>query len=95
MIANPIQIKMPRPHGGQFKMLDCLARGISVVAFCGRRFGKTQVSVYGILRAATQTVGLYWWVGLELAQCVAEACMAAAEDVRPANLASVRCEEGG
>jgi len=64
MIANPIQIKMPRPHGGQFKMLDCLARGISVVAFCGRRFGKTQVAVYGILRAATQTVGLYWWVGL-------------------------------
>jgi len=59
-----IQIKMPRPHTGQFQMLDCLARGISVVAFCGRRFGKTQVAVYGILRAATQTVGLYWWVGL-------------------------------
>lgn len=64
MTANPVQIKMPRPHKGQHTMLDCIAKGISVVAFCGRRFGKTQVAVYAILRAATSKVGLYWWVGL-------------------------------
>ena len=64
MTATPVQIKLPRPHTGQHHMLDCIGRGISVVAFCGRRFGKTQVAVYAMLKAVTQTVGLYWWVGL-------------------------------
>ena len=62
--AKPVQIKMPRPHTNQQVMLDCVRKGISVVAFCGRRFGKTQVAVYAILQAATSKVGLYWWVGL-------------------------------
>lgn len=64
MIANPTAIKLPRPHRGQMQMLDCVSKGISVVAFCGRRFGKTQVAVYAILRGASTNIGLYWWVGL-------------------------------
>jgi Terminase large subunit, T4likevirus-type, N-terminal/Terminase RNaseH-like domain len=32
--------------------------------FCGRRWGKTELGVDAIIRGATTTPGLYWWVGL-------------------------------
>lgn len=60
--AATATISLPRPHSqGQFDLLDC--RYFDVV-FAGRRWGKTQVGVYRILRASTAKVGLYWWVGL-------------------------------
>lgn len=36
----------------------------SVVAFCGRRFGKTDGNVSRIYHWLPQRPGLYWWVGL-------------------------------
>ncbi len=62
MTTAATAIRLPRPHSdGQMALLDC--RYFDVV-FAGRRWGKTQVGVYRILRAATAKVGLYWWVGL-------------------------------
>lgn len=34
------------------------------VAFCGRRYGKTEIGVQRILKASMQQTGIYWWVGL-------------------------------
>lgn len=62
--TNKVDIRLPRPHSqGQFLLLD---RRYNDVAFCGRRWGKTQVGVYRILAGATDpnAIGLYWWVGL-------------------------------
>lgn len=56
-----VDIRMPRPHPGQLEILR--HRG-SAVVFAGRRYGKTQMAVYRILRESTQVIGLYWWVGL-------------------------------
>ncbi len=56
-----VDIRLPRPHAGQLEILK--HRG-SAVVFAGRRYGKTQMAVYKILREATRLVGLYWWVGL-------------------------------
>lgn len=61
MASNVIDIKMPRPHPAQMQLLR--HRG-STVLFAGRRFGKTQIAVYRLIREATEIVGLYWWVGL-------------------------------
>lgn len=58
----PIQIKLPRPHSEGQKALALSQT--NDVCFAGRRWGKTQVGVYRILRGATHQVGLYWWVGL-------------------------------
>lgn len=54
-------IRMPRPHEGQMQILR---HNGSAVVFAGRRYGKTQMAVYKILREATRIAGLYWWVGL-------------------------------
>lgn len=60
--TQQITIKLPRPHSqAQF---DLISTRYSDVVLAGRRWGKTQVGVYRILYAATQNVGLYWWVGL-------------------------------
>jgi hypothetical protein len=61
---SAIEITLPRPYPYQREALDLLAQGESVVIFGGRRTGKTQTGVMAILRAATETVGLYWWLGL-------------------------------
>lgn len=61
MVAAPHLISLPRPHPAQQQLLS--HRG-STVLFAGRRFGKTQIAVYRLLREATEIVGLYWWVGL-------------------------------
>ena len=61
-IAVTHQIRLPRPHSqGQ---LELASSTTSDVCFAGRRWGKTQVGVYRLLRASTKEVGLYWWVGL-------------------------------
>lgn len=36
----------------------------SVVAFCGRRFGKTDAYVQRLYRKMQEQPGMYWWVGL-------------------------------
>lgn len=56
-----IDIRMPKPHAGQ---AEILRHPGSAVVFAGRRYGKTQMAVYKILKEATRLTGLYWWVGL-------------------------------
>lgn len=58
---NLATIKMPRPHPSQMQVFE--HRG-STVLFAGRRWGKTQIAVYRLIREATEIIGLYWWVGL-------------------------------
>lgn len=55
-------IRLPKPHSpGQQEMLDWPRHG---VAFCGRRWGKTEIACVRLLRGVVERPGLYWWVGL-------------------------------
>jgi hypothetical protein len=55
-------IKLKKPHGPiQRSMIEYDG---NVVAFCGRRFGKTDAYVSRIYRKMIKKPGLYWWVGL-------------------------------
>lgn len=56
------RVQAPRPHSLQADILYHPAR--FQVAFCGRRFGKTELGVDKVLLAATDKPGIYWWVGL-------------------------------
>ena len=55
-------IRMRPPHAGQRGILACTVRFI--IAFCGRRFGKTQLGIDRLTSVVTTNPGLYWWVGL-------------------------------
>lgn len=57
-----VTLELPKPHSeGQQAMLDWPRHG---VAFCGRRYGKTEIACIKLLLGVTQDPGLYWWVGL-------------------------------
>ena len=53
---------MRRPHSE--KQRQMVEYPGSVVAFCGRRFGKTDAYVQRLFYHMLQQPGLYWWVGL-------------------------------
>lgn len=55
-----IDLVLPRPHPAQKKMIDSPAR--FKVMRCGRRFGKTKLSVLMLLISALKKKGLYWYV---------------------------------
>jgi hypothetical protein len=55
-------VDLKAPHGP--KQQAMVEHPGSVVAMCGRRFGKTDAYVQRILWQATTKPGLYWWVGL-------------------------------
>lgn len=60
--ARTIDLKLKKPHSPkQRAMIDYDG---NVVAFCGRRFGKTDAYISRILRKMARVPGLYWWVGL-------------------------------
>jgi hypothetical protein len=60
-VVTANRISLPRPHAAQREILSWDG---NAVIFAGRRFGKTQVFIYRLLMAATNKVGLYWWIGL-------------------------------
>ncbi len=60
--TKTIRLTLPKPHSdGQQQILDWHGHG---VAFCGRRYGKTEIAVLKLFTCATTKPGLYWWVGL-------------------------------
>jgi len=56
------RIKLPKPHSEKQKLM--ITYPGNVVAFCGRRFGKTDAYVQRIFYHMIQKPGMYWWVGL-------------------------------
>jgi hypothetical protein len=56
------QIVIPRLHPAQQEIFDDRSR--FRVAFCGRRWGKTELAVDEIIRGTCEQPGMYWWVGL-------------------------------
>ena len=62
MTATTINIQLQKPHTEiQHQMITFPG---SVVAFCGRRFGKTDGYIQRLFYWMQRTGGLYWWVGL-------------------------------
>lgn len=57
-----ITIPMRRPHSDKQRAM--ITHPGSVVAFCGRRFGKTDGYVQRLFYWMQKNPGLYWWVGL-------------------------------
>lgn len=55
-------IKLKKPHSD--KQRSMVEYDGNVVAFCGRRFGKTDAYVTRLYRKMLKKPGLYWWVGL-------------------------------
>ncbi|MBI1294289.1 hypothetical protein GC175_04945 [bacterium] len=61
-MAKTVTVDLPKMHSdGQNEMLEWAGHGI---AFCGRRYGKTEVGVVKLFIHACADPGLYWWVGL-------------------------------
>jgi len=60
MGLNDIALK--KPHSD--KQRSMVEFDGNVVAFCGRRFGKTDAYVHRIYKKMSRRPGLYWWVGL-------------------------------
>ena len=61
-LTKTATLSLPKPHSaGQQEMLDHQGHG---VAFCGRRYGKTEIAVIKLIIGAMTRPGLYWWVGL-------------------------------
>ena len=56
------RIKRRPPHWGQLPILRSSVRFL--IAFCGRRFGKTQLGIDKITDVVFAEPGMYWWVGL-------------------------------
>lgn len=56
------QIALKRPHSDRQRQI--ITYPGNVVAFCGRRFGKTDGLVQRLFYSMQQRPGLYWWVGL-------------------------------
>lgn len=57
-----IDVATLRPHSEEQRLM--VESRDSVVALCGRRFGKTDAYVQRLLYQASARPGLYWWVGL-------------------------------
>jgi hypothetical protein len=55
-------IKLKKPHSEKQRAM--VEFDGNVVAFCGRRFGKTDAYVSRLFRKMRRKPGLYWWVGL-------------------------------
>lgn len=69
MSERVVRLGLKPPHAGQAEILASRAR--FKVAFCGRRFGKTDMGVRQILVGTPQLPGatrvsdaMFWWVGL-------------------------------
>ena len=60
--ARSVEIELTPPHGEKQRII--IEDPENIVAFCGRRFGKTQAGVIRIFKSACEKPGLYWWVGL-------------------------------
>lgn len=60
--SRTIELKLKKPHSAKQRAM--IEYEGNVVAFCGRRFGKTDAYVARILRRMAKQRGLYWWVGL-------------------------------
>jgi hypothetical protein len=56
------EVKLKKPHSPKQRAM--VEHDGNVVAFCGRRFGKTDAYVQRIFRKMVRSPGLYWWVGL-------------------------------
>lgn len=62
MKTKTATVELPKMHSdGQQEMLEWAGHG---VAFCGRRYGKTEVGTVKLFINACADPGLYWWVGL-------------------------------
>jgi hypothetical protein len=66
---SSVTVQLKEPHPGQAPILNSTAR--FRVAYCGRRFGKTDLGLTAILVGTEQNPGalrspggLFWWVGL-------------------------------
>lgn len=55
-------IEIIKPHSEKQRLM--VQHPGSVVAFCGRRFGKTDAYVKRIFYHMANTPGMYWWVGI-------------------------------
>lgn len=62
MVVAVHRLELPELHATQQQIFDSPAR--FKVAFCGRRYGKTEVGVDLIIRDGLNTPGIYWWVGV-------------------------------
>jgi len=61
-IQKATRLTIDEPHSeGQQQILDWQGHG---VAFCGRRYGKTQIATIKLVMAVCDNPGLYWWIGL-------------------------------
>lgn len=61
-MQQALTIPMRRPHSE--KQRQMVEYPGNVVAFCGRRFGKTDAYVQRLFYHMQRQQGLYWWVGL-------------------------------
>lgn len=61
-MQQTLTIPMRKPHCEKQRLM--IEYPGSVVAFCGRRFGKTDAYVQRLFYHMGQQPGLYWWVGL-------------------------------
>ena len=61
-MQRTIDIALMRPHSPTQHAM--ITHPGSVVAFCGRRYGKTDAYVQRLFYHMQQKPGLYWWVGL-------------------------------
>lgn len=57
-----LTIQMRKPHSEKQRLM--VEYPGSIVAFCGRRFGKTDAYVQRLFYHMQRQPGLYWWVGL-------------------------------
>lgn len=69
MSERVFRLRLKRPHPGQREILSDPSR--FVVAFCGRRFGKTDLGIDQILHGTKERPGavrvpdaLFFWIGL-------------------------------
>src|SRR5215510_5182605 len=60
--SKVVTVRLPKLHKTQKEIYDSKAR--FKVAFCGRRYGKTEVGVDIVMRDGCKTPGIYWWVGV-------------------------------
>lgn len=61
-MSTTYRIKLPKPHCKKQEAM--ITYPGNVVAFCGRRFGKTDAYVQRIFYQMVKKPGMYWWVGL-------------------------------
>jgi hypothetical protein len=61
-MTTTYDIKLKKPHSDKQRAM--VEYDGNVVAFCGRRFGKTDAYVNRLFCKMRRKPGLYWWVGL-------------------------------